>query len=173
MAKNILCDWLGFCCGKQQMIQYVFYYFANIRWFSRIQWIPSRRLFRENTISSLISSMFQPFLKKTQDGQWPCSGGIKCSPAYQQPNFQIFRYPTFRKEMTFLFGTERSQGDLMAKLKMEISSAEGYRRNMMGLNMLPNFRHYQKHCHRQNVTSHHSFSLIWQFWLSPLDNFHH
>ena len=34
----------------------------------------------------------------------------------------------------------------------------------------------KKHRHRRNVTSHHSFSLLWQFQLlklSSLDNFHH
>ena len=30
----------------------------------------------------------------------------------------------------------------------------------------------KKHGHRRNVTSHHYFSLLWQFQLSSLDNFH-
>ena len=30
-----------------------------------------------------------------------------------------------------------------------------------------------KHRHRRNVTSHHSFSLLWQLQLSSLGNFHH
>ena len=31
---------------------------------------------------------------------------------------------------------------------------------------------FKKHRHRRNVTSHHSFSLLWHFSLSSLDNFH-
>jgi len=37
----------------------------------------------------------------------------------------MFRYPAFRKEMTFLFGAERSQDDLIPRLRKEISSAQG------------------------------------------------
>ena len=38
---------------------------------------------------------------------------------------KIFRYPAFRKAMTFLFGVEMNQDDLIPKLRKEISSAQG------------------------------------------------
>ena len=54
------------------------------RWFLRIRWTLSRRLFCENSTSIHTSSMLQRLLEKTQDGQLSCSGRTTCSPVCQQ-----------------------------------------------------------------------------------------
>lgn len=61
----------------------------------------------------------------------------------------LFGYPSFRKELTFLFGTEMCVEDILAKLRKEISSANGYKRDD-----LINFDEGLKHVLLYDIVTH-------------------
>ena len=125
VAGDRLREGPGFCSGNTNK-HATFHTFFRL--FLRSQWSLLKGLSWGNTTSLPSSSRWQPVLQKIQADPWSYLGEISFSIyPFSSATVFPFRYPSFRKELTFLFGTEMCVEDILAKLRKEISSANGWR----------------------------------------------